>query len=67
MCTAEVTGAGGLKQNVAVSYSDNVNAGPVHVTASFAGDDNHNGSQDSEDFTIAKAGSTTLVTSQAGP
>ncbi len=36
-------------------YSGNVNAGTATASASFAGDDNHDGSSDSKTFTIAKA------------
>src|SRR5207247_194103 len=72
--TANVTGAGGLSQSVAVNYagvpptsygpstSAPTNAGTYRARAIFSGDDNHTGSQDSTDFSIAKAASTTTVT-----
>src|SRR5262249_1171115 len=61
-CTANVTGAGGLSQTLTVSYSNNTNAGTATANASYAGDANHNGSNDSKNFTIDKASSTTAVT-----
>ncbi|MFN8536155.1 MAG: MBG domain-containing protein [Thermomicrobiales bacterium] len=72
--TASVTGAGGLNQGLTVSYSGRngttygpsttapTNAGEYTASASFAGDANHNASQDSKNFSIAKAPSTTTVT-----
>ena len=62
-----VTGAGGLNQSLTVSYTDNTNAGTATATASFAGDANHTGSNDSKTFPIDKASSTTAVTCPAGP
>src|SRR5207249_12102532 len=71
--TANVSGAGGLSQSVAVSYagvpptsygpstSAPTNAGTYRARAIFSGDDNHTGSQDATDFTIAKATSATAV------
>jgi hypothetical protein len=50
-----VTGAGGLNQSLAVSYSNNTNAGTASASATFAGDANHTGSSDSKTFTISKA------------
>jgi hypothetical protein len=61
-CTASVTGAGGLSQLLSVSYAGNTNAGTASASASFAGDDNHDGSSDSKNFIIDKAASTTVVT-----
>jgi hypothetical protein len=61
-CSAKVTGAGGLSQALTVGYIDNVNAGTAHASASFAGDDNHTGSNGSETFTINKAAPTVNVT-----
>lgn len=61
-CTARVTGAGGLDESVDVTYTANVHAGPVTVSASYAGDSNHNGSDDSTSFVIAKASSSVTVT-----
>jgi hypothetical protein len=51
-----------LNESLLVSYGDNVNAGTVTASASYAGDANHHGSSDTKSFTIDKAGSTTLVT-----
>ena len=61
-CTASVTGAGGLNQSLTVNYANNTNAGTVTANASFGGDVNHNSSNDSKNFIIDKAGSTTTVT-----
>jgi hypothetical protein len=66
-CSAKVTGAGGLNENLSVSYDHNTNAGTAGASASYAGDDNHNGSNDSKTFTIAKADSTTTVNCPDGP
>jgi hypothetical protein len=66
-CSASVTGAGGLSQPLVVSYLNNVNAGTATASASYAGDANHLGSNDSEDFMIDRASSTTTVTCAAGP
>jgi hypothetical protein len=51
-CTASVTGAGGLNQSLAVSYSNNVNVGTAQASATFAGDANHEGGGDSRTFAI---------------
>jgi hypothetical protein len=71
--TANVTGASGLNQPVTVNYAGRngtsygptitppTNAGDYQARATFAGDDNHNGSQDSKPFSIFKADSTTVV------
>jgi hypothetical protein len=64
-CSAKVNGAGGLDQALPVIYSDNVGAGTATASASYPGDDNHNGSNDSEQFAIVKAGSTTTLTCPA--
>jgi hypothetical protein len=66
-CTANVTGAGGLNQSLTVNYTNNTNAGTANASASYAGDANHSGSNDSKTFTIDKASSTTTVTCGAGP
>ena len=66
-CTASVTGAGGLSETLTVSYSNNVSAGTATASASYAGDDNHEVSSDTETFIIGKAASTTTVTCEAGP
>ena len=64
-CTAEVTGAGGLSRALTVSYLDNVNAGTATASASYSGNANHTGSNDSQDFEIEKAGSVTDVSCSA--
>jgi hypothetical protein len=72
--TAGVTGAGGLSQSLTVSYIGRLstvygptttaptNAGDYTASASYAGDTNHTGSNDSKDYSIAKA----PVTATAG-
>src|SRR5436190_8747620 len=60
-CSAKVTGAGGLNNDVAVSYTGNLNAGTANASASFTGDANHDGSSDSATFTIEKASSTVAL------
>ena len=54
--TAAVTGVGGLNQVLAVVYSGDctnvTSANGCTATASFAGDTNHNGSNDSKSITI---------------
>jgi len=64
-CTAVVTGVGGLNQSVTVSHTNNTNAGTANGSATFAGGANHNGSNDSKNFTIDKAASVTTVTCPA--
>ena len=64
-CTAHVAGAGGLSGDPDPVYSNNTNAGTATASYTFAGDDNHTGSSDSKDFTIAKAASTTAVSCPA--
>ena len=54
MCTATVTGAGGLNQPLPVTYSNNTNAANATAEASFAGDASHKSSSDSKTFTIGK-------------
>ena len=60
-CTAKATGAGGLNEDLTVSYAGNVNAGSATASASFDGDANHTGSSNTGDFTIEKAPSTVSV------
>ncbi|PYJ65014.1 MAG: hypothetical protein DME76_18945 [Verrucomicrobia bacterium] len=72
--TASVTGAGGLNESLTVSYSGRngtvygpsatapTNVGDYTASASFGGDANHDGSNDSKDYSITKA----LVTATAG-
>ena len=66
-CTATVTGAGGLNESLTVNYTDNMNAGTATASASYAGDANHDPSNDDATFEIEKAPSTTTVTCTAGP
>ena len=65
-CSAKVTGAGGLEKDLAVSYGNNTDAttdaDPASAAASYDGDPNHTGSNDSTAFAIAKAASVTTVT-----
>ncbi|HTC95446.1 MAG TPA: PxKF domain-containing protein [Terriglobales bacterium] len=61
-CTAVATGAGGLNQPLAVSYSNNINPGTATASAAFAGDTNHTASNGSAHFQIGPAPSTTTVT-----
>ena len=75
--TAVVTGAGGLNQNLTVTYTGRnattygpsttapTNAGDYTASASFAGDSNHTASSDSRDFQIAKANQTITVGTHA--
>src|SRR5205085_511700 len=67
--TASVTGTGGLNQSLTITYTGRngtvyssttapINAGDYTASASFAGDANHNSSNDSKDFSIAKAAQT---------
>jgi hypothetical protein len=60
-CTASVTGSGGLSQSLTVYYSNNTNAGTATANASYAGDGNHTGSNDSKTFVISPAASITTV------
>jgi len=64
-CTAATTGAGGLNQTLTPTYSNNTNAGTASASASFAGDANHTGGNDSKTFEIGKAGSTTALSCPA--
>ena len=56
-----------MSETLAVNYSNNTNAGTATASASYAGDANHEASNDTETFTIDKAASTTTVTCAAGP
>ena len=49
-CTANVTGAGDLDEELAVDYLDNVDAGIATASAAYDGDANHNASGDSDDL-----------------
>src|ERR1051325_1616520 len=66
-CTVAVTGAGGLNEAPAASYSNNTDAGTATASYTFTGDANHDGSADSKTFEILKAGSSTAVSCPAGP
>lgn len=59
--TVAVTGAGGRSLPAAASYANNINAGTATANGTFAGDDNHNPSSDSKDFTIGKAAATVTL------
>ena len=65
LCTAAVTGAGGLNQSLTVSYTNNTNAGTATASASYAESANHLASNGSKDFTIVKAPTTVTVTCPA--
>jgi hypothetical protein len=54
-CTASVTGAAGLSQTLAVSYSNNTGAGTATASASYAGSVNYLSSSDTEVFVIGVA------------
>jgi hypothetical protein len=62
--TVSVTGAGGL--NHTADYANNTMQEQLRLLH-FAGDDNHTGSNDSQDFSIGKASSTTVVTVTGAP
>jgi hypothetical protein len=64
-CSVTVTGAGGLSLTATPDYSNNTNAGTATASYTYAGDANHTGSDDSENFTIDRASSTTTVTCPA--
>jgi len=61
-CSVSVTGAGGLALAPAPAYANNTNAGTATASYTYAGDANHIGSSDSENFTIGQAALT--VTAQ---
>src|SRR5207237_37407 len=65
--TVTVTGAGSLSLTPTANYANNVNAGTATASYSYAGDANHFGSSDSQNFAIGKASSTTVVTINGGP
>ena len=64
-CSAHVSGAGGLSADPDPVYSNSTNAGTATASYTYAGDANHEGSNHSKDFTIAKAASTTAVSCPA--
>jgi hypothetical protein len=65
-CTAEATGVNLTPVNLtsAIVYANNKDAGvnTASATATWAGDSNHTGDDDSKNFSIAKATSTVTVT-----
>src|SRR5256885_2379911 len=77
--TAVVNGVGLSNQPVTVNYAGipptsygpsttaPTDAGTYRLRATYAGDDNHLGSQDAQTLAIAKAASTTVVSFEAGP
>jgi len=65
-CSATVTGAGELNQPLAVNHMNNINAGTATASASYPGDVNHLGSNDSKNFTIDKANAACAVTGYTG-
>jgi len=60
-CSAVVTGAGSLNESLSVTYTNNTNAGTATASASYGGDANHTGSNDSKHFDITPAATTTTV------
>jgi hypothetical protein len=56
-----------IKPTPTADYANNTNAGTATASYTFAGDDNHTGSNDSQDFSIGKASSTTVVTVTGAP
>jgi len=61
-CTASYAGPGGLTGSLTPTYANNVNAGTASASATYAGDANHSGSNNSASFEIGKAGSMVTVT-----
>src|SRR5205085_1372844 len=61
--TVLVAGAGGLSLTPTASYANNIDAGTATASYSYAGDANHLGSADSQDFTIGKAPLTVTASS----
>jgi hypothetical protein len=64
--TVTVSGVGGLSLTPEAMYANNVNAGTATASYSFAGDENHFGSSDSQTFEIAKADATVTVNGSSG-
>jgi hypothetical protein len=60
-CSAVASGVGGINVSLTVGYEDNVHAGTATASASYGGDPNHLGSDDSTTFVIDQAGSTVEV------
>jgi hypothetical protein len=61
-CTASYSTSDGLSGPLTVSYSNNSNVGTAGASASYAGDVNHAGSNNTGSFTISKATSSVTVT-----
>jgi len=64
-CTATYSTADGLSGSLGVSYTNNTNAGVAAATATYPGDDNHEGSTRTASFTIGQA--TPAFSNLAGP
>lgn len=60
-CSATVSGPGIVTGSATLQYSNNIDAGTASVTATYAGDNNHDGSSTTQQFTIAKAPTITTV------
>ncbi|HLF52382.1 T9SS type A sorting domain-containing protein, partial [Flavobacterium sp.] len=56
-----------LNETPAADYANNINAGTATASYTYAETANYLSSSDSEDFTIGKAATTTVVTIAAGP
>lgn len=65
-CTAQTIGVGGLSQAVAVTHTENTNAGTATAIATFAGDANHVGSTGQAGFAISPATAQCSVRGFAG-
>jgi VCBS repeat-containing protein len=63
VCTATVTGPGGLNQSVPVTYTNNTNAGTANASATYAGNANYSGSTGTGNFAIAKKALTVTANS----
>src|ERR1051325_9999829 len=60
-CTASFSGAGGLSGTLTPTYMNNVNVGTATASATYGGDANHDGSNNSANFAITKASSSVTV------
>ena len=61
ICSVAVSGAN-LSLTPAPVYTNNINVGTASASYTYAGDDNHDGSNGSDTFAITKASSSTVVT-----
>jgi hypothetical protein len=61
-CSVTVSGVN-LSSTPAANYANNTNAGTATASYTYAGDPNHDGSNDSKNFEITKANATISVTS----